>query len=215
MDFPSAAQSDPKTPERQTSALQEVKATPYSQFAGSHREGLDDAVPAKVADINQHLIGDIKETVEILVEEFAEAILGMKKDDYVLGLNEAEIAPIYEGFRDLSRAMETASGEKGIYHQIAKLLNRISMRRKEDDEEDMTNSGDGKVFSVQDPYKIPGYIVGLSPDIVAVYRRVLSKINKVKDLEVLIRDFEFSEGMRWALLLWFVEVKWENGRILG
>ncbi|KAF5358735.1 hypothetical protein D9757_012258 [Collybiopsis confluens] len=216
MDFPSAAQSDPKTPEKQTSALQEVKATPYSQFAGSHREGLDDAVPAKVADINQHLMGDIKETVEILVEEFAEAILGMKKDDYVLGLNEAEIAPIYEGFRDLSRAMETASGEKGIYHQIAKLLNRISMQRKEDanDEEDMTNSGDGKVFSVQDPYKIQGYLVGLSPDIVAVYRRVL-KINKVKDLEVLIRDFEFSEGMRWALLLWFVEVKWENGRILG
>ncbi|KAF5358747.1 hypothetical protein D9757_012245 [Collybiopsis confluens] len=70
-----------------------------------------------------------------------------------------------------------------------------------DDAEDMTSdSGDDKVFSMQDPFKIPGYLVGLSPDIVTVYRRVL-EINKVEDLEVFIRDFEFSTGMRWALLL--------------
>ncbi|KAF5364524.1 hypothetical protein D9757_011323 [Collybiopsis confluens] len=158
---------------------------------------------------------DFHETVEIFVEEFAEVILGMKKEDYNLGLNEAKIASRNEGFRELRDAMEKATGEKGIYHQVAKLLNRISMQPKKDasDAEDITSdTGDDKVFSVQDPFKIPGYLVGLSPDIVAVYRRVL-EINKVEDLEVLIRDFEFSKGMQWALLLLFVEVKWENGRL--
>ncbi|KAF5367656.1 hypothetical protein D9757_010969 [Collybiopsis confluens] len=89
--------------------------------------------------------------------------------------------------------METATSKKGIYHQITKLLDRIRMRPKGDanDTEDTTfDNGDGKVFNIQNPFKIPGYL-----------------INKVEDLEVLIRAFEFSKGMRWALLLLFVEVK--------
>ncbi|KAF5365889.1 hypothetical protein D9757_011032 [Collybiopsis confluens] len=95
--------------------------------------------------------------------------------------------------------------EKTLYDPLNEFLNAICQGLASDDL--------ARVFNTQAYRRILGYGLDRRPDFSHIYRRYLG-LKDDEDLDSFLRE-SWMEGMHWLHMLSFVEVKHENGRILG
>lgn len=196
----------PKTPERSSSNSTTptiVNRTPWGKHAGSHA---DDKVPPLADVVNQFLEDDLAQRTVFSMDEFATIILNLPKDwqGKLAGEIGKDSKQFNEAFDAYLQAVKRKGKEKRLYHPLAKLLNSIGLDSK-------TVIGD-KAFYVQDPRPVLGSLIQRRPDLGVIYFQLL-KLTERKDLTKFLDERKIT-GVFWGLLLYFIEVKDDEGHCL-
>ncbi|KAF5353167.1 hypothetical protein D9757_012647 [Collybiopsis confluens] len=197
--------TEPKTPPKQAGELQKIQTTPNSYHSNSYIiEGT--AAPLYVPDVERHLKEDVQKSLVVPIESFIKVVLDMHNDGWVPKYLSQRQQKIIEGvFAELVSTATDPGKEEELYPSIVNLCNGAGNQQA-------IKNNDKKLFYVQDPCIVRGYMINLKPDLSAIYRRLLSGEKNLKETEPKNR---IAENMVFGLMLLFFEIKKENGSALG
>ncbi|KAE9384080.1 hypothetical protein BT96DRAFT_842818 [Gymnopus androsaceus JB14] len=184
-----------------------INSTPAAKHAGSHAE---DKVSQTVSVVNEFLEDDLAQRKVLSMEEFATIILNLPEDWKVkpAGKLGKEVEEFNKTFGAYLAEIQKPGHERRLYEPLARLLNSVPRPKNS-----KVASEDEKVFYVQDPRTVLGSLIKRRPDLGAVYLQLLN-LSKREDLAEWLEKHEV-EGVFWGLLLYFVEVKDDNGHCLA
>ncbi|KAJ3863509.1 hypothetical protein EV359DRAFT_82319, partial [Lentinula novae-zelandiae] len=188
----------PGTPERKAisdSALAKAKSTPFSHHSSSYSAtALSNDEKYKVEEANQYLMGDLANVRTLPVKEWASLSLNLDvdKDTYQLTEN------IKKKFQEYLKAVKNAKNErdKELYKSLIALLNELR------------GNSENMVFYKQDAIPVRGSLVKQTPDIGAIFKEL------VESRDLLALPHASDEKIFWGLILIFVEVKHDYGKMI-
>ncbi|KAJ3880856.1 protein kinase [Lentinula edodes] len=215
------APAPPQTPKpKQDHGPPVVESTPMSRRCTTHAE---DEVP-KCADIvNKFLEDDISDRLEVSLNDFATLILDLPadwqiRDDFTLLPDSEAVKDAFAAYLKVAigevdggdqKRKGMAGHESGLYQPLANLLNSL----RDGEGRRVGKDIDEKIFYVQDPRPVLGSLIARKPDLGGIYIELL-KLTKNKKLSDYLAKKKIV-GVFWGLLLYFIEVKHEQGRFVG
>ncbi|KAJ3814491.1 hypothetical protein F5876DRAFT_72843 [Lentinula aff. lateritia] len=211
----------PQTPKpKQDHGPPVVESTPMSRRCTTHAE---DEVPKRADVVNKFLEDDISDRLEVSLDDFATLILDLPddwqiRDDFTLLPDSEAVKDAFAAYLKVAigevdgedqKRKGMAGHESGLYQPLANLLNSL----RDGEGRRLGNDIDEKIFYVQDPRPVLGSLIARKPDLGGIYIELL-KLTKNKKLSDYLARKKIV-GVFWGLLLYFIEVKHEQGRFVG
>ncbi|KAJ3866114.1 protein kinase [Lentinula novae-zelandiae] len=211
----------PQTPKpKQNQGPPVVESTPMSRRCTTHAE---DEVPKRADVVNKFLEDDISDRFEVSLDDFATLILDLPadwqiRDDFTLLPDSEAVKDAFAAYLKVAigevdgenqKRKGMAGHESGLYQPLANLLNSL----RDGEGRRLGNDIDEKIFYVQDPRPVLGSLIARKPDLGGIYIELL-KLTKNKKLSDYLAKKKVV-GVFWGLLLYFIEVKHEQGRFVG
>ncbi|KAJ3889011.1 protein kinase [Lentinula edodes] len=211
----------PQTPKpKQDHGPPVVESTPMSRRCTTHAE---DEVPKRADVVNKFLEDDISDRLEVSLDDFATLILDLPadwqiRDDFTLLPDSEAVKDAFAAYLKVAigevdgenqKRKGMAGHESGLYQPLANLLNSL----RDGEGRRVGKEIDEKIFYVQDPRPVLGSLIARKPDLGGIYIELL-KLTKNKKLSDYLAKKKIV-GVFWGLLLYFIEVKHEQGRFVG
>nr|AEN14453.1 protein kinase [Lentinula edodes] len=211
----------PQTPKpKQDHGPPVVESTPMSRRCTTHAE---DEVPKRADVVNKFLEDDISDRLEVSLDDFATLILDLPadwqiRDDFTLLPDSEAVKDAFAAYLKVAigevdggdqKRKGMAGHESGLYQPLANLLNSL----RDGEGRRVGKDIDEKIFYVQDPRPVLGSLIARKPDLGGIYIELL-KLTKNKKLSDHLAKKKIV-GVFWGLLLYFIEVKHEQGRFVG
>ncbi|KAJ3909431.1 protein kinase [Lentinula edodes] len=211
----------PQTPKpKQNHGPPVVESTPMSRRCTTHAE---DEVPKRADVVNKFLEDDISDHLEVSLDDFATLILDLPadwqiRDDFTLLPDSEAVKDAFAAYLKVAigevdgenqKRKGMAGHESGLYQPLANLLNSL----RDGEGRRVGKDIDEKIFYVQDPRPVLGSLIARKPDLGGIYVELL-KLTKNKKLSDYLAKKKIV-GVFWGLLLYFIEVKHEQGRFVG
>ncbi|KAH7880931.1 protein kinase [Lentinula edodes] len=215
------APAPPQTPKpKQDHGPPVVESTPMSRRCTTHAE---DEVPKRADVVNKFLEDDISDRLEVSLDDFATLILDLPadwqiRDDFTLLPDSEAVKDAFAAYLKVAigevdgenqKRKGMAGHESGLYQPLANLLNSL----RDGEGRRVGKDIDEKIFYVQDPRPVLGSLIARKPDLGGIYVELL-KLTKNKKLSDYLAKKKIV-GIFWGLLLYFIEVKHEQGRFVG
>ncbi|KAJ3889009.1 protein kinase [Lentinula edodes] len=215
------APAPPQTPKpKQDHGPPVVESTPMSRRCTTHAE---DEVPKRADVVNKFLEDDISDRFEVSLDDFATLILDLPadwqiRDDFTLLPDSEAVKDAFAAYLKVAigevdgenqKRKGMAGHESGLYQPLANLLNSL----RDGEGRRVGKDIDEKIFYVQDPRPVLGSLIARKPDLGGIYIELL-KLTKNKKLSDYLAKKKIV-GVFWGLLLYFIEVKHEQGRFVG